>query len=149
MATTHTCRRAPCRVQGTDTFTLRRNASEPGGWSCLRVATGLQKPTDMPFSMLAIDAGATFDGSDTIDGVAAERWVHARPKKGPLEAGNMTWHLAADARLLRTSYLHALPPFQPPSPTGLGSGERVRRLKKPSAPCEAGALVASPDHRKA
>lgn len=116
---------------GTDAFTMSRNASARGGWSCVRQYTGPLTQQAMPFSMLLIDEEATANGTETLDGVAADRWYHARPKKGMMAPGNMTWHLTkstsppgSDPRLLRTSYLHQMPPHQGVPPSGVVSGER-------------------------
>ena len=113
---------------GTDAFTMRRNESARGGWSCVRQYTGPLSQQSMPFSMLTIDDDATANGTDTLDGVAADRWYHARPKKGMVAPGNMTWHVTTGTkpRLLRTSYLHKLlGPHRPNDPpSGVVSGER-------------------------
>jgi hypothetical protein len=108
---------------GTDTFFLTKNDSEPSGYTCHRQVLGFPKaPLSQPWSYVQIDADATPDGTDaSFDGVTnVARWVHDRPKKGMIEPGNMTWRVdPAATRLLRTSFVHTV------QHTGeMASGER-------------------------
>jgi hypothetical protein len=100
---------------GTDDFKLKKNASEPGGWSCARTVNGIPKDPTMtePWAFVTIDTEATSNGTDpALDGVKnVARWLHDRPKMGMHMPGNMTWHVDTSGpaqRLLRTSYVHII-----------------------------------------
>ena len=62
---------------GTDSWTLSKNDSAPGGWACRRQAVD-PSSDDMPFSMISIDDEAADTGAETLDGVSAETWSFRR-----------------------------------------------------------------------
>ena len=99
---------------GTDSFVLTPNATQPGGFSCVRHIMGKPKSAmALPWKMVVIDSEATaIAGTETLDAVTnVKRWHHDRPKQGLMAPGNITWHLAPTSplQLLRTSYLHKMP----------------------------------------
>lgn len=95
---------------GTDMFNLTPNASAPGGYQCGFISMAVDPQAD-PFAYVVIDDEATPGPPASIDGLdGVQTWLHARPRHGAYEGGNMTWFVLPGGpggapRLLRTSYL--------------------------------------------
>ena len=82
---THTTMELFDIFNGTHDFLLTVNKSAPGGYNCVQKYTPNPKLTNMPWSMVGIDPGATKaaakESLDGYDGVAA--WVDTHPMPGP------------------------------------------------------------------
>ena len=64
---------------------MTRNKSAPGGYNCVQKYTPNPKLTNMPWSMVGIDPGATKAAAkESLDGfVGVAAWVDTHPMPGP------------------------------------------------------------------
>lgn len=99
------------RFNGTDLFTITSNSSAPSGKQCVRKTFGPATLQQMPWSMIALDDGTTFNTTTTLDGFKnVDVFAHERPAKPPYPAQRMEWFIDHDAlaggsahELLRTA----------------------------------------------